>query len=394
MIGICLLKITSPTNLKEPFLGSYLSEKGSDGKFIYGFCNLCIQKKLKTPCKHTEDQRSHTLVLCWPEINYAVSLGYKVLQFYECYQYSTEAPIFKKFFSLLSREKIRYSKPSKDDLNTYLTEINCGMDYTGKLALSAKDIQPNTVKKQYYKDFMNAVLGKMGEQTLRTKTVLVRSQNELDLIDLPSIENIFPLKKSCILFQKNNVKSTRMNIKSNSIIYSYVQSFARIMMFDAMQRLWQQNAVIFSISNDALYFSLDRPIQRNDINEGPLFGQFRNELLDVNRVVAYYSFGSKSSCLVYEDKSGNICQVMKARGFSLSNCISQNVLKSYDVKTAIQKALKNEFSSIFVPQKRVKKSIVKVNVQDQLLLYELTNKIETSRILLSNGESKAYGTIN
>ena len=185
-----------------------------------------------------------------------------------------------------------------------------------------------------------------------------------------------------------------MNIKSNSIIYSYVQSFARIMMFDAMQRLWKQNAVIFSISNDALYFSLDRPLQRNDIDQGPLFGQFRNELIDVNRVVAYYLFGSKSSCLVYEDKCGNICQIMKARGFSLSNCISQNALKSYEVKTAIQKALKNEFSSTFVPQKRVKKSIVKVNIHDQLLLYELTNKIETSRILLSNGESKAYGTIN
>ena len=388
MVGICHLKILAPENLREPFLGTLVKDK-TEEKFHYCFCTKCLKEKIESPCNHKDDQRAHILTLCWPEINYAVEIGYTILQIYECYQYEKESHIFQKFFSLLSREKIRYSKPTTE-IKKYIAELNEGMAYTGSLKLAQSDIQPNEVKKKYYKEFLNAILGKLGEQSQRTKTVLIRSQNELDLLDLASVENIFSLKKSCIVFQKSGMRSTRINVKSNSIIYSYVQCYARIVMFKAMCQLWQRNAQIFNISNDALYFSLNHPLTKNDIDCGPLFGQFKNEYLDM-KIISYFSFGSKSSCIIFEDKDGKISQNIKARGFSLSSCLSQEILGQYDVKKAMQKALKSEADFVFVPQNRLKRSIVNLTVQDQFLMYRYTNNIQTTRILLSDGMSKSYG---
>ena len=390
MIGVALIKIRAPNNLREPFLGSYVNEKSNEKKFLYAFCEKCAKMRRNKPCTHSESQQGHILTLCWPEINYAVEIGYIIEQIYECYQYEKQAFIFKKFFDLLSREKIRYSEPGTNDLESYVTSVNLGMKYEGDCRLKKEDITPHEIRKKYYKDFLNAILGKMGEQSLRTKTLIVKSQNELNLLDLSSIENVFPLKKACVLFQHNNTKRSRMNPKSNSIIYSYVQCHARIHMFKAMQQLWNNQAEIYNISNDALYFSLPYPVEQCMIDFGNLFGQFKNEF-EGTQILAFFSFGSKSTCFILKNEQQSVSQVIKARGFNLTNCLSTNALKCYDVKEAILKALKKEFVSIAVPQKRTKKSIVRGSAKDQFIVYQFTNVIQTNRILTSTGMSKAYG---
>ena len=90
-------------------------------------------------------------------------------------------------------------------------------------------------------------------------------------------------------------------------------------------------------------------------------------------------------------QDGKFHQDIKARGFSLSTCLADEILTSYDARKALQNALKSDIYTLNLPQKRVRKSISKLTVENHFLLYRFTNNIASSRIVLQNGTTNAYG---
>ena len=61
-------------------------------------------------------------------------------------------------------------------------------------------------------------------------------------------------------------------------------------------------------------------------------------------------------------QDGKFHQDIKARGFSLSTCLADEILTSYDARKALQNALKSDIYTLNLPQKRVRKSISKLTL--------------------------------
>lgn len=388
MIGIAKVRILAPPTMKEAFLGCYNKE----GNYVYGLCRACINAKNEKNCRHGVQSKAITDLLCWNEINFAVSLGYSLLNIFECYQYPKEIPLFKKFIQILSREKIKHTETDpKIDLEEYAKIINTGMKYGPKLTLDKSDFISDSRKKQYFKDFLNGIIGSICSQKRKMSSILVKSQSHLDSIKFKDIENVFPLEKACLLMVKKNSFSSKMSLTTNSIIYSYVLAYSRIFMFKALLELWKQNAIVYLISNDAIYFS-QKQFKKIPLEIGPLFGQFKNEYPNC-KILSFYSFGSKSCCITYKNANGLIIQKIKARGFFLSSCICKNITDLFDFETALKKALVRNKSSICLPQIRHTHSLKELSTRENLLLCQFSCDIKKVRIIMEDGSSKCYGSL-
>ena len=391
MIGLAQVSILTPTTSKIPLFG--LIKKDT---YIYGCCKSCIMKKQKKPCRHGIKNRAITATICWNELNFAVSQGYILVDIYECYQYEEEAPIFKLFFNLLSREKIRHSNPDLthfQNMNDYVQYVNSSMQFPPNMILQVSDIMPHAIKRQHCKQDLNMVFGKLSQQNMRSKPIIIKTQAELDKIDLRMVETVFPFEKSCILIVKNTTNSTKHNRRANSILYSYVLAYSRIHMLRTMTTLQAAKAVIFQISNDAIYFTYQSEKKIGDlITLGPAFGSFRDEY--PNAIIhSFVSFGSKSCSLKFTSDSGDLTQIVKARGFRLSNITAANIITNFDFEKALGNAIQGKKLAIKIPQIRKRKLVKSLSVKQLLLFYQFSNCISETRIICDDGSSQPYGFI-
>ena len=390
MIGLAQVQIVAPLSLKEPFLG-----QNKKGKFIYGLCRKCIQNKSKKPCKHSEIDRSMVLVLCWQEINYAVELGYKIMHVYEAYNYSQEEDLFSEFIQLLAREKIRFSEPNLSlTLQNYVDQINTEMNFSPSLKLTPPEIEPNHTQRQFVKDSLNIVLGKLSEQSNRTKSLLVRSQSQLCQAfnqHKNNVENVFAFETACYLQIRTGKKSSRMNIKASSIIYAMILAHSRIFMDKKMRTLWSLNARIFSIANDCLYFAM--PLGSTfPFKYSPSLGYFKDELKG-KTVLFFASLGPKSSCLTTVNKYSQIEHLIKARGFSLDTEIARNIFDQFSFQKAISNIFKGITDEISIPQLRMKHSLPKLTSKEVMYFCVFSNDIDFVRIPTVNYETCPFGHV-
>ena len=171
------------------------------------------------------------LTLCWPEINNLVgSLGYKLVNTYEIYQYKNELKIFEKFIQILFHFKIKHSnKDFNSSWNSYCNEVNVTMKFENFLKLHKIDMSVNNSKAKYFKSFLVSFLGKFSQVNSRTKNFYVRSNSALsNLFHSEDIYDFFIYDRTCHVIVKNKKPDRYTNRKSNSIIYSYVCGLARI----------------------------------------------------------------------------------------------------------------------------------------------------------------------
>ena len=76
--GVGYVRILPPRNLLHPFL-----IMKHDGKTHYTLCLHCIiDKEVVYPCSHNDKLRALSGTYSTVDINYAISLGYKVLEIY------------------------------------------------------------------------------------------------------------------------------------------------------------------------------------------------------------------------------------------------------------------------------------------------------------------------
>ena len=385
LIGIAQISILSP-NLHIPLLGLQLKDQ-----YVYGNCSACIKKKNLKACKHGLKNRVILATLCWNEINYAVSLGYQIIHVYECYQYSSESKIFERFFHLLSRRKMMYSeKPPKIKAKTYVKEINELMNFPVELHLSEEDIIPSEFHREHAKQDLNMIFGKLSQQRMRTKPIIIKSQSELDKIDLNKVEDVFATEKACFVIVKNTAIATKHNRRANSILYAYVLAYSRIFMHKQMMLVARNNAIVHQISNDSLYISLPRDIDIGSIiNIGFTFGTFRDEFCDSN-VETFFSFGTKSCAISFSNQKGNY-QVVKARGFSLNTLTASHAIRDFDFEQAYLDAMSGQIRAKKIPQIRKKVTVKSLSMRKVLMYFQYSNCIKETRVINVDGSTKPYG---
>ena len=141
--GTILLTILAPQTLLHPFL----LYKTRAGRTILTLCKMCCET-LSKRCSHSDQQRALTGSYLLSEIEFAHSLGYRILDIFECHAYFKEYFIFKPFVEALNHFK----------------QINA----------------KNPAKRNFYKLAANSLFGKIAQRNDFKKTLYVSSQNELE----------------------------------------------------------------------------------------------------------------------------------------------------------------------------------------------------------------------
>ena len=85
------------------------------------------------------------------EINYAISLGYKVHHVYEIWHWDKQEKIFEKFMQLLMRKKIMYSGLPANATSDYCDTVNNTLQLEGNFKLKLDDIKNDAAGRKYYK---------------------------------------------------------------------------------------------------------------------------------------------------------------------------------------------------------------------------------------------------
>ena len=97
IMGSILLKILPPPDLYAPFL----LYKLKNGSVVNTLCKTCAESKIKI-CNHSEEQRSFIATYMISEIEFALTLNYKILQIYEAHVFVDSQFILRDFIQKLN----------------------------------------------------------------------------------------------------------------------------------------------------------------------------------------------------------------------------------------------------------------------------------------------------
>ena len=83
MVGVMFVSIIPPKTLLFPFLAYRLKNE----KVVFTLCSKCAEESSKLLCNHSDSERSLKSVYFISELVFALSLGYKLDQIYECHYF-------------------------------------------------------------------------------------------------------------------------------------------------------------------------------------------------------------------------------------------------------------------------------------------------------------------
>jgi hypothetical protein len=215
-------------------------------------------------------------------VHKALEYGYKILSVYEIYHFKTKAKIFDTYvdtFMKLKQESSGVPKHCLDKcgnvidekLNTYIEEY---LEHEG-VQLDVNKIEYNPGQRTVMKALLNSLWGKLAQNEDATIVSFVDSMDELlGLINDNSI-NVTSLD-----FISDNVARTthRKNASlitlanRNVIIASFVTAYARLELFEVLQRL----------GSNVMYYDTDSVIYIEDVEKGCTLqtGSYLGELTD------------------------------------------------------------------------------------------------------------------
>lgn len=385
LVGVAMVRIRCP-NTYLPYVGIDVA-CNDETKRIFGTCTKCIQNQSTKPCRHALHNRDLELTLIWPEVNYIVGrLGYELIHVFEIYQWEETTFMFDRFIRLLAHFKLKYSKPSTS-ISEFCRQNNEQMNFKEDLKLKISDIAPDTEKRNFYKQDLNMILGKFAQKNDKTKSIIIRSQSKLtEMFYSSEIYDIFPYDKACQILISPPKKNTP-NRLANCVIHAYVTGNGRISMHEEMLTLVSANCKIYSVQNDCLYFS--KPINSTPIKFNDLFGCFRDEYLGKD-ILAFLSFGCKSSAIQYANEQNEKKVEYKARGFNLTSAITDHYLSFESYQRLFNS---KEQSVAIIPQVKIRNDLEKLSLKQVLSKFRFTNEFKTNRVLTDDFDSLPYGYI-
>ena len=151
ILGSILLTILPSKNLWLPFL---LYRRQKDEKTVVTLCKLCCETE-SSLCKHSDDQRAFTSTYMITEIEYALTLGYKILHIYEMHVYFDFDFIFKPFMTKLNFLKTKYSNcfakdQTLNDKSHYCNILNSRMNLQEPFYLTIDNVKSNPTKRNFF----------------------------------------------------------------------------------------------------------------------------------------------------------------------------------------------------------------------------------------------------
>ena len=394
--GLMLVRVKPPENMWLPFLPYKYGERT-----YYALCEKCIKSGQQTICKHSDFERSWIQTYCSNEVNYALSLGYR-FEIFEIFHYPGSDPLFAKFLALLGSFKIKASGfpshvISPEARQSYCDEINLKNGYDDeRLKLTPDNVSRDESKRQFYKDCLNKLLGKLGQDT-KSKTKFLSTYDQVENLYYDphmNLKEIFAVTQD--LVQVGYEKKTdfeQNNNNSNVVIASFTTSSARIAMDTAFRKLLAAKIQIVYTDTDSVICV----IKKEDEADLPLvigenFGEYKHELGPEADIVAYAASGPKAYMYIYKNKHGEFEKECKVKGMSLRGKIAKETLSTDSLESGVESFARGESKKIYVPQFGIdinkKTKQLSSNIRERVF----QNDVFTKRIALRHPDD-IYATV-
>jgi len=379
--GLMQITILPPKNLFYAFLPIKLK----NNRTVFTLCFECAQNSLKT-CHHSDNQRALTSVYYISEIKYAISLGYKILQIYECYYFEKSDYILQSFIQKLTFLRLKNSNifencHSDEEKIEYCEYLNNAMSLQSPFSLTPLNVTPNEKKKQFYKILINSIFGKLEQRSDKPKTIYVHSQAELEDIYFSDLEilSLFCVNEStCELEVKPNLDKILPNRETNIALGGQLVSFARQLMYETIVEV-DRIGKVFYVDTDSCFFSLPKtasiPLLISDS-----FGQFKH-VYD-GKIKSFFCLGPKNYCISFESSNNKIKTITKIKGISLSSYYLKNEMNEVIFDYFITKNLSDEIEKKELAQLKFTKRDKSKNSIPKLQLLKCSNNVTSRRIII------------
>ena len=381
VMGAIFLTILPPNDLFYPFL----MYRSKNGQLFNTLCSLCSELQLNI-CKHSDKERAITGCYMISEIEYCLSLNYKILQLYECHIYVDHDFILREYVQKLTFMKT-VSSNCFENINDYTAKsnycktLNDQMDFCDDFALTPENVKPNSSKRFFYKLAQNSFFGKFGQRIDKNKLVFCTDQEQLENIvkEQNSINDVYTITENCCAISyKPNSMSFNPSLKTNVHIAAQITAFAREVIHKHVLNLSSvQGIKLFQADCDSVIFSLPLS-ERCPLSLSHAVGDFKNEINGT--ILNYFSLGPKNYIISYKTNTNEIKFINKISGLSLeSSKICPELYESFLTK------LRNDIEAVLiVPNRKRKFDMKKLDVSMITQNFSLTNQIKLKRILDKN----------
>ena len=373
--GAAHVRVLAPSNLKFPFLQYRIKDQ-----FNYlALCKTCAEKKDKV-CKH----RAEAMIAfesCWliSDLDKAVSLGYKILHWYELHHYPERAYILRDYSKMLYSEKIKNSGwpnfvQTLEDKISYCDFINSHMEFPLQFQLNINNVQLNESKRQLAKSQMNNLYGKFAQNSNFKKTEFVCSSLELDdLFSKSNVSNLFQINEN-ILHVEHETTSIKPNLSSNIYIGAQITSYARIFVYQFIEKIEGVGGKVYSVDTDGIFYSLPKIVQ-DPLPFSNLCGHFKLMTKPNQSIQSFVALGPRNYSMLLSDGK-TLENIVKVKGLSLKSHQVSETLSPELYSKFLESHLRNIHENILIPQEK--------------FLIDYENSIHTKRICAYNFQNDLF----
>ena len=387
--GAILLKILPPQTLFAPFL---LYRK-KDGTTVNTLCKTCSELYIKN-CKHRDDERAFLGTYMISEVEFALSLGYKILQIYEAHVYISSEFILKDFI-----QKVNYYKTlntncfdksmSNLEKEKYADLLNQKMEIRDPAyRINCTNVKPNEACRNFYKLLSNALFGKFIQRSDNLEIAFIKSQEELEEIyfSKQTIKDFTcPNENICMLFLDKDVMKLPPNRKQNVDIGSQITAYARQIIYEHLQTILNTKVCkVFQIECDSIYFSCPSDFSC-PLPISHALGDFKIEYS--RTILNYHAFGPKHYCINFLNSTNGVENVCKYSGLSLKNELNQSLITNDTFEKYLNDFLLQTHSYMQLWQSIQQNDFKKFTSRQKMQKFSFQNKVSKRRILDANDKN-------
>jgi hypothetical protein len=329
MYGTMLVTILPPKKCFRPFL----LYRTKSGKVVNTLCSKCCEFKRKVVnCRHSDSERAITSSYFISELNASVKYNYKILYIHECHFYKEANFFMKSFVQKLNALKVKHTNILKDCVSSeeklnYCEFLNEEMELRDSFRILPSSVNENKSKRFLYKQMANGFFGKFQQLQNKSKTIFVRSQNNLENLYFSNnvITDLFCINEDFCKVQlmPKDEKKLPPNLKNNCYIGGQIVAYSREIIYEHLNTIEKYGGTLYQVECDSIIFSLPLNVQI-PINISDALGHFKH-VLD-GEILSFYSFGPKNYSITYQKPFANPESYTRISGISLNNVMFNNEL--------------------------------------------------------------------
>ena len=324
--GVIKVKVLAPEKLDLPVL-----PMRCNNKLYFALCKLCAQNMSPDPCSHTVEERQWVTTCHTLELQLAVSKGYKILEFFELWNYpenrrskysgeGTDESIFGSYISLFTRVKMESSGfPSHivtdSQKDAYIQSIKNKEGVT----LVKANVRHNPGMRYIAKLLLNSLWGKICQRSDMNTTKMFGEEDlggMMKVLNNPAYTlNDFHIgEKTVSLTYKEKAGQVSDCNHSNVLLAATVTAAARCHLYSFMDTI--PNELLYTDTDSCLWI---KKKGKEGIKHGDNLGDMKSELPHGCFIRCLATCGAKS----YSYSLSNGECVTRVKGFSLNHKNSQ-----------------------------------------------------------------------